>query len=86
MVDRQHRFPVEWGLMAQDQRSLYEQLLALYDLANRNGLYDAADWVMNTGIKPVQGREEHVCTWPCEICASRNPNYFEEQRKLGNRV
>lgn len=29
----------------QDQRSLTDQLLALYALANRNGLYDAADYV-----------------------------------------
>lgn len=31
-----------------DQRSLSEQLIALVLLANANGLYDAADWVIRT--------------------------------------
>lgn len=28
-----------------DQRSLKDQLKTLYQLANKNGLYDAADWL-----------------------------------------
>lgn len=28
-----------------DQRSLMDQLETLYGLANKNGLYDAADWL-----------------------------------------
>jgi|WetSurMetagenome_2_1015567.scaffolds.fasta_scaffold485985_3 hypothetical protein len=31
--------------MAQDQRSVEDQLKELILLANHNGLYDAADWV-----------------------------------------
>ena len=27
------------------QRSIYEQLLGLHKVANKNGLYDAADWL-----------------------------------------
>jgi hypothetical protein len=30
------------------QQSLEDQLNVLYNLANKNGLYDAADWVKNT--------------------------------------
>lgn len=32
---------------AQDQRLVYEQLLSLHTVANKNGLYDAADWLRN---------------------------------------
>ncbi len=28
-----------------DQRSKYDQLVSLHELANQNGLYDAADWL-----------------------------------------
>ena len=28
-----------------DQRSTYDQLVSLHELANQNGLYDAADWL-----------------------------------------
>ena len=28
-----------------DQRSTYDQLLDLITLANKHGLYDAADWI-----------------------------------------
>jgi len=31
--------------MPQDQRSTFDQLLSLLELANKNGLYDAADWL-----------------------------------------
>jgi hypothetical protein len=40
-----------------DQRSLYNQLLSMIQLANVAGHYDAADWIMNTGVKPVQDRD-----------------------------
>lgn len=33
--------------MEQSQASLKDQLLKLYDLAIKNGLYDAADFIMN---------------------------------------
>ena len=39
-----------------DQRSLYEQLLSVFQLANENGHYDAADWIMAQSIKPIQDR------------------------------
>jgi hypothetical protein len=75
--------PVQGQRPAQDQRSTYEQLLAVYQLANDNGHYDAADWILNNGIKPVQESEakaEHVCTFPCEICASKDPNYLRKHK------
>lgn len=31
--------------LMQDQRSTYDQLVSLHQLANENGLYDAADWL-----------------------------------------
>lgn len=31
----------------QDQRSTYDQLLDILELATQNGLYDAADWLKN---------------------------------------
>lgn len=34
----------EEGMMP-DQRSTFDQLLTLRELANKNGLYDAADWL-----------------------------------------
>ena len=34
-----------------DQRSLNDQLKSLIELANENGLYDAADWIESTLIK-----------------------------------
>jgi hypothetical protein len=66
-----------------DQRSLYEQLLSVHQLANAAGHYDAADWIMEQGIKPIQESEEkskseHVCTFPCETCASKDPNYLKK--------
>jgi len=35
----------------QHQGSLYEQLIELVQLANKNGLYDASDWILNQIIK-----------------------------------
>ena len=43
--------------LTQDQRSLYDQLLSVYQLANNNGHYDAADWILNNGVKPTQAKE-----------------------------
>jgi len=39
----------------QSQESLYAQLLRLYDLANKNGLYDAADFV-RAWIKQIEAK------------------------------
>lgn len=33
------------GPPSQDQRSVRDQLFTLLNLANKNGLYDAADWL-----------------------------------------
>lgn len=41
----------------QDQRSTYDQMFAVYDLANANGHYDAADWIMANYIKPIQEKK-----------------------------
>lgn len=40
--------------LPQDQRSLYDQLLAVQQLANANGHYAAADWILQNGIRPIQ--------------------------------
>lgn len=40
--------------MTQDQRSLYDQLVSLKQLATKNGHYDAADWLDTNGIKPIE--------------------------------
>lgn len=37
-----------------NDRSLYDQLLIVHDLANKNRQPDAADWIMQNGIKPIQ--------------------------------
>lgn len=34
--------------MTSKERSLYDQLVTLRDLANKNGLYDAADFITQT--------------------------------------
>jgi hypothetical protein len=43
--------------MMNDQRSVTDQLETLLSLANKNGLYDAADWLKTRMPKPVRCME-----------------------------
>lgn len=43
------------NLKPQSQASLYDQLIELYNIANCNGLYDAADWIKIT-IDDIYGK------------------------------
>jgi hypothetical protein len=72
-----------------DQRSLYDQLVSVRQLATAAGHYDAADWIFENGIKPIQESEakaEHVCTFPCEVCASQDPDYFRKHQRTLQRI
>jgi hypothetical protein len=33
---------------------------------------------------PAAKHNPAKCTWPCEVCADRDPKYFEKQKALGN--
>lgn len=71
----------------QHQGSTYEQLCSVFQLANQNGFYDAADFIMETGIKPVRNCE-HPFIWPDGIClacgrlATMFPGSVEERHKV----
>lgn len=71
----------------QRQYSTDEQLQYLMAAANKLGLYDAADRLRNdlemvdaSSPTPEQLHDLGVtaCTFPCEICASRNSNYLTQ--------
>ena len=49
-----------------DQRSLYEQLLSLLALANKAGHYDAAEWLLQQGIRPIQESEKRASAMKTE--------------------
>jgi hypothetical protein len=61
---------------AQDQRSLYDRLLSVYQLANINGHYDAADRILNDCIKPIQAKEQRS-----KRIEARTARLTEEPRK-----
>ena len=61
---------------ARDQRSLYEQFLSVDQLANINGHYDAADRILNDGIKPIQAKEQRS-----KRIEARTARLTEEPRK-----
>ena len=50
-----------------DQRSLYDQLKDLYVLANRNGLYDAADYV-RTVVERMDRAQAQRDSGECSGC------------------
>jgi hypothetical protein len=62
--------------VVQDQRSTHDQLVDLVDIANKNGKYDAADWLKRElGLDELANKAGHTCTFPCEVCASTDRNY-----------
>jgi len=44
--------------VVQDQRSTHDQLVDLVDIANKNGKYDAADWLKRELERPGAGWEK----------------------------
>ena len=59
-----------------DQRSLYDQLRALILLANTEGLYDAADYLLErvkTMEQPLRpGRDKALSKWKQDIADIRS--------------
>ena len=45
-------------MLSQDQRSVTDQLKELMILANKHGLYDAADWLKST----LEGQNQYQST------------------------
>lgn len=55
-----------------DQRSLTDQLETLYGLANKNGLYDAADWLrakLDSAKTNLQGLHPNTGTNELDLAA-----------------
>jgi hypothetical protein len=73
---------------AQHQGSVWEQMQELFVLANQNGLYDAADHILETCIKTKLGNCPHPFIWPdgvciaCERLATTMPGKVENYHKM----
>ena len=62
-----------------DQRSLTDQLETLYGLANKNGLYDAADWLrakLDSAKANLQGL--HLNARPDELNLPASPDVVDD--------
>lgn len=72
----------------QHQGSTWMQMQELYILANQNGLYDAADHIMETAIKTKLSNCPHPFVWPdgnciaCERLATTMPGKVEAHHKM----
>jgi hypothetical protein len=72
----------------QHQGSVWQQMQELYAIANQNGLYDAADYIMETCIRTKLGNCPHPFIWPdgeciaCERLATTMPGHVEAHHKM----